>query len=230
MKTLALICAGLLLLNLGVFLWPTASSQASHIYGERPPVNPHFIRLNKEIEDKYLAKMPVDQQKVDSEFAAAPGQHCYRVGPFMHNSNYELAQAVLFNAKVEYHKSTRQETQSDVTRLYLGDFATRAEAADQRTQLKRNNILDHFVKATDDGQYIVSLGIYTTDESVQSALDLLGQKVSDIKLRKESILLPKSYWLHFAMDQKSKTYQQLSAIDWGEQSAKLGKYSCRVTQ
>lgn len=230
MKTLGLICAALLLLNVGVLLWPTSSSQAAHVYVERAPVNPHFIRLNKEIEDKYLAKMPVDQQTLNSQFAAAPGQHCYRLGPFMHNSNYELAQAVLFNAKVEYQKSTRQETQSDVTRLYLGDFATKAEAADQRTQLKRNNVLDHFVKATDDGQYIVSLGIYTSEESVQNALALLSEKVSDIKLKKESILLPKSYWLHFVLDQKSKTFQQLSAIDWGEQSAKMGKYSCQSTQ
>ena len=148
----------------------------------------------------------------------------------MHRSNYELAQAVLFNANIDYQKSTREERRSEVYRLYLGPFATQAQALDKRTELKRANVLDHFVRKQNNGTYIISLGIYTTQQAANNALSLFDGKLNSVKTTQENLLLPNSYWLHFAVRNQDPLEQQLSLMDWGEQSTKLGKYRCREAQ
>lgn len=227
MRWLLVCCALLLVVNVGLLFWPDAVSSAGHVHALRDDVNPHFIRLNKEIEEKYLAAKP--RAVVDGEFrlAATANAGCYRLGPFMHRANYELAQAVLFNADVEYQKSTRKSKQSSVYRVYLGPFASQAEAVDKRTELKRQNILDHFVRKRSSGDFIVSLGIYTTQESANNAVSLFDGKLTAVKLTQENLLLPSSYWLHFSIAEGDQLQDQLALMDWGEQSAKLGKYQCR---
>ena len=183
--------------------------------------------MNKEIEEKYLNLEPALSDENEFRLMANSDARGYRLGPFMHRSNYELAPAVLFNANVEYQKSTREARQSNVYRIYLGPFDSQAEALDKRTDLRRENILDHFVRKQEDGRHIVSLGIYTTQEAAMNALSLFDGKLDSVKMAQEDLLLPNSFWLHFAIREDDPLQQQLSLMDWGEQSAKLGKYQCR---
>lgn len=226
-RPLIVICGLLLLANFTVFLWPTGAQTAAHVHSPRTDIKPHFIRLNKEIEDKFLLATPTRVIEDDMELAVGSGgQGCFRLGPFLHQANYELAQAVLFNADVKYQKSTRPSRKSDVFRVYLGPYSNKAAASDMRIDLKRNNVLDHFVRKEADNVFIVSLGIFTTQESAKDAKSLFDGMFELVKMKQESIVLPDSYWLHFDLEQGKIIRQQLARMDWGEQSAKLGRYQC----
>lgn len=250
MRALLICLAVLCLANVGVLLWPHAANTAKHIHSSRSDVSPHFIRLNKEIEEKYLNAPPslsapnganensaagaLPQQNSTEPTELAAGQvalnssGCYRLGPFLYSANYELAQAVLFNADVVYQKSTRTAQQSDVFRVYLGPFSSQAEAQDRRVQLRQDNILDHFVSQEDNNTFVVSLGIFTTEESARNAVVLYSDKIESVKMKAEALVLPNSYWLHFSIDEEDKLKQELAVMDWGERSAKIGKHPCAV--
>ncbi|NNC98678.1 MAG: SPOR domain-containing protein [Gammaproteobacteria bacterium] len=227
-RLLVYTCGLLLLANLALLLWPDTSRTAPHIYSPQADINPHFVRLNKEIEARYLATAPTRMSEEESVTVVRSGnQGCYRLGPFMHRSNYELAQAVLFNANVDYTKSSRASRQSDVFRVYIGPFQSQAEAVDMRVELKRKQILDHFIREESDDRYIISLGIYTTRDSATDAVAEFAGVIERVKAKQESVVLPDSYWLHFAIDKEDEIKQQLSLMDWGEQSAKLGEHQCQ---
>jgi len=221
MRILLGLCGGLLIANVAVFLWPDDARVAPHIYTAKSDINPHFLRLNKEVEEKHYAA-----RSWTTEDAIGASEDCFRLGPFAHQANYELAQAVLFNANVEFQKSKRTAKESEVFRVYLGPFASQAEVADARVDLKRKKVLDHFVRKVADDEYIISLGIYTTQKSANLAVSLFDGKLEKVKLKQENIVLPDSFWLHFAIDDNDQIRNQLARMDWGEQSAKLGKHSC----
>lgn len=229
MRLLTLICAMLVLLNVMIFFWPHSIDNAPHIYAEKSDVNPHFVRLNKEIEDKHYAQSKVKKApEKESGATVTVESDCYRIGPFMHQSNYELAQAVLFNAEVNYKKSKRESKESNVYRVYLGPYSSQAEVADVRVELKRKKVLDHFVRKRSEGDFIVSLGIYTTVETAETAVSLFDGKLSGVQYTEELVVLPDSYWLHFSLEEGDRIHQQLAQIDWGEQSAKMGKFQCEI--
>ena len=52
----------LVLLNVAVLMWPDKASLATHVYMAKDDVNPHFVRLNKEIEDLTLTKESLSSQ------------------------------------------------------------------------------------------------------------------------------------------------------------------------
>lgn len=226
MRFLMIACALLILANTGVFLWPQPASSASHIYPPKTDINPRHIRLNKEVEDKFYAAQSYQQLAERTDKTEINGNSCYRLGPFIHQSNYEVAQAVLFNANVEYQKSTRESKTSNVFRVYLGPFDSKAATDDARRDLKRKNILDHFARREEEGRYVISLGIYTTEQSANDAVSLFDGKLDDVKLKEEMVVLPSTYWLLFSLDGNDEVKQHLSQVDWGESSAKLGKFEC----
>lgn len=239
----------LFLVNAAVFLWPSYSNVASHIYVKQEELNPHFVRLNKEIEERFYSQASVtvvesgdaDESAqttattstiVSATTAAVSSSSvdsiCYRLGPFLHKASYELAQAVLFNAGVDYQKSTRTSQSSDVYRLYLGEFDDDVQVADARLGLKQKKILDHFSRKLDSGKYIISLGIYSSQETAETALRLFSGKLDGVKMKSETVLLPDSHWMHFVLPKDSSMLEQLVEIEWGENSAKLGPHSCRT--
>ena len=232
MRFVAYSVAILLLSNVAVFLWPDRSVSAPHVFPETEDVNPHFVRLNKEIEAKFYSQVAIEPEQSSSSGGlqisaiSKSGQACYRLGPFMHKENYELAQAVLLNANLEYRKSKRVSKSSDVYRVFLGPFESQSLVADARLDLKRKNVLDHFVRKQGDGAYIISLGIYSTLESAEMAVSLFDGTLSDVRKQSETVVLPDSYWLHFSMSDQESARLQLGAMDWGEQSAKMGLYPC----
>lgn len=232
MRTLLYIFAVLVLANVAIFWWPDKANYAPHVYAAKDDLNPHFVRLNKEIEEKFYSQAAIIEEQSDVSNGAplvanlSPSQACYRIGPFMHQENFELAQAVLFNAEIDYRKSKRASKSSDVYRVFLGPFENQAQVSDARIDLKRRKVLDHFVRKQDDDSYIISLGIYSTLESAETAIRLFDGKLQAVQKQSEVVVLPGSYWLHFAMDKESRVRQQLSVIDWGEQSAKMGLHPC----
>lgn len=231
------IIALLSLLNVGLLLWPDSVNFAPHVYSASEEVNPHFVRLNKEIEERFYSQVGADVSIVSAkapekntvnstaQVVMSSGSGCYRVGPFVHQSNYELAQAVLFNAGVDYKKTKRLSKESNVFRVFLGPYDDPASAADMRVELKRKKVLDHFVRKQGD-KFIVSLGIYSTLESADKAIGLFEVKLGAVSKQAENIVLPESYWLHFSVDDDDRAQQQLSAMDWGETAAKMGLFNC----
>ena len=235
-RLLVYVCGVLIIANIAVLLWPDKTLVGPNLHSEKADINPHFLRLNKEIEDKYFAAQEAisEQDIVASVAVSEPSvkqAECYRIGPFMHQENFDLAEAVLLNAAVDYQESTRASVESDVYRVYLGPYLSQAEASDVRAELKRNNILDHFIRQEDEQQYIISLGIYSAQESANNAVQLFSEQlnsVNSVNLKQEVVVLPESYWLHFAIGSESQIKQQLASMDWGEQSAKLGRHECRA--
>jgi len=231
MRILIILCAVLILANVGVFLWPDDANVASHVFAPKDDVNPHFVRLNKEVQDEPSDK-PVVSIAAGEEIASADddvvkaGEACYRIGPFMQIENYELAQATLADVGVNFRKSKRTSRSSNVYRVFLGPYETQAEVADMRAELKRKNVLDHFVRKQEDENLIISLGIYSTAETAETALRLFDGTLEDVQKQNETVVLPDSYWLHFPNLEESSPHAQLANADWGEQSAKMGLYSC----
>lgn len=226
MRFVLLVCAGLLFANVAVFLWPATNSIAPHIYAKRADINPNLLSLNKEVESRYYASARATTKNDELGQSFADNESCYRLGPFMHLPNYELAQVVLFDTQVDFLKSTRPAQNSEVFRVYLGPFVTQAEIDDLRLDLKRKKILDHFVKKEGEERYIVSLGIYTTETASSAAVALFSDVLVDVKMKLEQLLLPESHWLHLALDDGQSVRQELSNMDWGEVSVKLGKHEC----
>lgn len=240
MRFLSYLFGILILVNLVVLAWPQQNTTAPHLSAKQEEVNPHFIRLNKEIETRFYTQVEqvadIDNTSSTNSIALLPERGdeasstladkvCYRVGPFTHRPNYELAQAVLFNAKIDFKKTRRESRESIVTRLYLGPYSGKAQVEDMRTRLRQAGVLDHFVRKQDD-DYIISLGIYSSDVSSDAAFQLFKEKVSSIQQREETVVLPESYWLHFGLREEQTIKRQFAAMDWGEPSAKMGLHEC----
>jgi len=234
----------LILLNAAILMWPDKINYAPHVYAAKDDLNPHFVRLNKEIEERFYSRpieeitdIPDDlgvelivgnsgeEKGVDPERGV---ESCYRIGPFMHQANYELAQAVLFNADVDYKKSKRASKASNVFRIYLGPYQGQPDVDRMRIELRQKKILDHFVRRQDDGTLMISLGIYSTEETAGTALRLFREKLSAVNQRSENVILPDSYWLHFDSAGDDQMLRQLSVMDWGEPSAKMGLFRCEA--
>jgi len=233
MKLLSVLCLLLIVLNVAAYLWPDKANFAPHAHSEKEDINPNYLRLNKEIEAKFYnqAAKPVEWEAGSASHTQAlpvADVNCFRVGPFLHKENYELAQAVLVDVGVAYKKAKRDSQQSNVYRVYLGPYETQGQATDVRVDLRRKKILDHFVRKDGDGGFVVSLGIYTTKESVLNAVALFEETVEDVKYEDELVLLPESYWLYFNLNEENETRQQLLALDWGERAAKMGKFQCQA--
>ncbi|MBT8114756.1 MAG: SPOR domain-containing protein [Arenicella sp.] len=225
-RILGWLCCVFILANISLLLWPTTASTAAHIYAPKRDINPHFVRLNKEVEDNFYAAQSYTQVTENAVDIVIQGENCYRLGPFMHQTNFDLAQAVLFNAGVEFQKETRSSKTAEVYRVYTGPFTDKAQVVSARNELTRKNILDHFSRRNSDGQYIVSLGIYTTRETADQAREMFAGKLDNVALQQETVVLPNTSWLHFSVDNKPAITRQLERMDWGESAVKLGKYAC----
>jgi hypothetical protein len=227
-RVLLYLCGVLFIANVAVALWPDSNRKAQNVYSQKKDLNPHFVRLNKEIDKDVGSTIgsASESEEYANQSALSAMPECYRIGPFVDQENFDLAQAVLLNASIVFQSSTRVLQESHVYRVYLGPFVTQAEAIEVSNELNANNITDHFIRQETESQFIVSLGIFTTEASATSAVQFFDGQLNSVQLKQELVVLPESYWLHFVMDSQSKTKEQLASIDWGEQSAKLGAHEC----
>lgn len=239
----------LILANIMVYFWPDRLNTGAKLYAAKSDVKPHFLRLNKEIEDKYYAKRKVDKLVAESAFTApssgadvlgvpkdnklaapiltaADGRDCYRLGPFLNAPNYELAQTVLLSADINYKKTKRVAKESNVYRVYLGPFSDSVTLAAARTELNSKKVFDHFVRKEPSGQFVISLGIYSSKLKAAEAVGLFNGQLDTVNQRNETITLPDSFWLHFEVSADDLVRSKLTQTDWGEKSAKIGRFRC----
>lgn len=249
MKLLSYLIGILIISNVVVYFWPDELNTGAKLYATKADVKPHFLRLNKEIEDKYYARQKIDKLVSESTFTppissddlaanllqeeasnaddgVALEGDCYRLGPFLHVANYELAQALLLSEDLDYKKTKRVAKQSDVYRVYLGPFTDPAVVIDTRTELNSKKVFDHFVRKEPDGSLIISLGIYSNLQKAADAVELFSGSLDTVRQRSENIALPASYWLHFMISSEDPLRAKLEQTDWGETSAKVGRFQC----
>ena len=129
--------------------------------------------------------------------------------------------------EIEFTSERRQSKESNVFRVYLGPFNSQDEAVDARNELREKEILDHFIRENSNGEPIVSLGIYTTQETLDDALALFEESSIDVKYDEELVLLPESTWLFFALSDENINLENMLSRDWGEPAAKMGKFTCQ---
>ena len=231
MRFLIIVCFLLVLLNVTAYLWPDESNYAPNVQPQKQDLNTQYLRLNKEIEDDYYQRLDSQSAElVDIELTGQrilPESSCYRVGPFIDEVNFEQAQVLLGDAQVEFEASRRESKESNVFRVYIGPYGSQDEASDAREDLRQKQILDHFIRENSEGQPIVSLGIYTTQETLDEALALFSDSLVDVKFDEELVLLPESSWLHFSLEEQNPNREELLQVDWGESAAKMGKFACR---
>lgn len=258
MKLSSYLLGLLILANLIVYFWPDRLNTGEKLYAPKEDIKPHFLRLNKEIEDKFYAKQNANKIVIESEFTppslggevatssdpsgssstaalttstaaltnSIDSNDCYRLGPFLHAANYELAQAVLLKEDIDYRKTKRVAKESNVYRVYLGPFANPALMIDARAKLNTKKIFDHFVRKEPNGELIISLGIYSSSSKATSAVELFSDSLTKVRQRSETITLPDSFWLHFTIPPDELSRSELDQIDWGETSAKVGRFQC----
>ena len=227
MRYILFFCGLFLVANVVLFLWPVEQPEAEHVYVERDDVSPHFLRLNKEVDFKHRQSQQSELTvQVEETQPKDDVETCYRLGPFMHKANFEIAQAVLTSSEINFKASKRVSRDSLVYRVFLGPFSSQAEVDDVRVDLKRKKILDHFARKMEGDKYMVSLGIYSTQDAVDAAIVLFEEKLDDVQSQQEQLILPESNWLHFAIGEAELADKQLSSMDWGELAAKLGKFEC----
>lgn len=221
----------LMLANAVTLFWPSAKQSAGPAYVVRQNVKSQFIRLNREIEerflpDSHLAKPVATDDELLDEESVAPAV-CYRLGPFLQTKNYVYAKSLLAQAQISYRESQREAIDSGAFRIYLGPFQTRAEALDSQTELREKQILDHFIqRVKGSSSYIVSLGVYSTLESANKALVLYSDRIPEIQMEQAALRLPMSYWLHVSLNEQSDQYLAITRMDWQNPSVKLGKFRC----
>ena len=249
MKLITYLIGILIIANVVVYFWPDELNTGAKLYATKADVKPHFLRLNKEIEDKFYERQKIDKIVTESTFtppissdaitanllqeaASQEGAQvglvgdCYRLGPFLHAANYELAQAVLLSEDLDFKKTKRVSKESDVYRVYLGPFSDPAVAIDTRTELNSKKIFDHFMRKEPDGNLIVSLGIYSNLEKAAEAVELFSSSLASVRQRSENITLPDSFWLHFTLPSEDPLRAKLERTDWGESSTKVGRFQC----
>ena len=245
MRLITYLLGLLIIANVAVYFWPDTLNSGAKLYAAKADIKPHFLRLNKEIEDKYYGNQKVEKLVSESTFTppiseneiilstideesltATDNGDCYRLGPFLHAANYELAQAVLLNADIDYKKTKRVAKESNVYRVYLGPFSERAVLIDARTKLNNKKIFDHFVRQEPDDTLIISLGIYSSRDKAAGAVELFSDSLDKVNQRNETITLPDSYWLHFVLAPDDSARAELQRTDWGETSAKVGRFQC----
>ena len=248
MKLFTYLVGLLIIANVVVYFWPDKLNTGAKLHATKVDVKPHFLRLNKEVEDKYYAKQKIDELVNQSTFTPpisdeeltanesqenapadpqlAQNSNCYRLGPFLYAANYELAQAVLLNDNLDYKKTKREAKESNVYRVYLGPFSEAAVAIDARTELNNKKIFDHFALKEPDGSLIISLGIYSSRANATEAVELFSDSLDTVRQRNETITLPDSYWLHFTIPTDDPMRAKLEQTDWGEKAAKVGRFQC----
>lgn len=231
MKFLLIVFFILVLLNVTTYLWPNKSNHAPHLQTQKTDLNANFIRLNKEIESDYYDRLNNRDHAFygldASKNRVSVEQSCYRLGPFVEDDNFEQAKVLLEEDEIEFTSERRQSKESNVFRVYLGPFNSQDEAVDARNELREKEVLDHFIRENSNGEPIVSLGIYTTQETLDDALALFEGSSIDVKYDEELVLLPESTWLFFALSDENINLENMLSRDWGEPAAKMGKFTCQ---
>lgn len=151
---------------------------------------------------------------------------CYRVGPFLRESNMlNAGERLKSEIGLTYDVIMRESINVAATRVFIGPFPNSSEAKKARNELTRKGVLDHFSKK-EQGSYIVSLGIYSNESSAKDQMSKFRSQDIYAKTKTKLTNIPENYWLEVKKDFFSGRMGLLKSFSWGESSVSLSKRRC----
>jgi len=242
MRVLILISGVFLLVNIVVFLLPTNIETSNLKYASDPEVNQADIRFlveeqNSQNSEKTVGFSGLTEKHPDYTKGYKAGlssrgensvNYCFRIGPFLRETRIKSASKRLDDLYVKYDLIERQSTKVNASRVYVGPFVGASEAVAARKKLTEEGISDHFHRREGDGSYIVSLGIYSKNDSAKKQQNKFRAKNIAARVREEKTRLPKNYWIELSRLTKEEKLKSLAGIEWGESSVSAGMHACKV--
>jgi len=238
MRIFIILIGVFILANIVLFLLPTEAELNNLKYTSKPLINESDIRLVSDLSQQKSAlevdesALEVEQGGAENNSADSQSQNkdlnnmCYRIGPFLRESRMQSAGKILESEmNITYDVVVRESVDVPATRVFLGQFSSKAEAMQAREELTKSGISDHFHKK-EQGAYIVSLGIYSNESSAREQVSRFRALNIDAKQKTKLTSLPKSYWLEVKTDYISDDFSRLRSFSWGESSVSLSKRSC----
>lgn len=241
MRVLILISGVFFLINLMLFLLPTDIETSNLKYASQPEVNQDAIQIllkDKptlgDIDVTSLPNISESDSTANSKYKINPSGSisavpaCYRIGPFLRESRVQSASKQIKDLLISYDVVERQSTSVDASRVYVGPFMGVSEAVAARKQLSEEGFDDHFHRKDSNGEFIVSLGIYSKHESALSQQVKFRDRNIAARIRKEKTRLPKNYWIELSPMTRESKLKLLTNIEWGERSVSAGMHPCQA--
>ena len=220
------------LVNVALYLWPENQPAEHGTAAIAAPVNPESMRLLREptvSSDKVdlLAESPA-QALAQSLAQSQPPPECGKIGPYVSREQLEFARAQLNSLGLNHSENIEPGRSTDVLRLYL--VSRSAAGLDSlRANLNDAGITDHFKMASEEGQYMLSLGVYSEPERADRvAVEYRGLGF-DVRIRDEVTLLPDRSWLLVGLEgRSSQLVRTLSGMIWGTPGVGFSADSCQI--
>ncbi len=206
----------LVLVNAGVFLWAVAHKNllGSPPERTRPAVHPEAMRL-------------VDPE-ADRPTGPPVATACYRIGPFHNPDQLALAGQKLDGMGVPFTERNIAARPIRAFRVFLGPFPTLPAAHAEEVRLVGAGVADHYVKQEGELGPIVSLGLFSREESAAALRTELENRDFRPQVRVEDRTLSATYWLEL-MDGEAnrRAAGTLNTSPWGDERARLREIRCQ---
>ncbi|MDD9855026.1 MAG: hypothetical protein OXU88_02475 [Gammaproteobacteria bacterium] len=160
---------------------------------------------------------------LDSQPAA---RSCHRIGPFKGGDAWDAAERWMRAQGFDYRavRSARRATQ--VVRVYLGPFDSRAAAAPTLAWLQESD-LEHFVEADSAGRKtVISLGYFTQAALAEKYIAHLRARNIAARARRDYRDIGPHDWFE-ATVATARRREQLRARQWAEPGAVVIEVDCR---
>ena len=206
----------LILINAGVLLWAVAHKNllgGEQIAG-RPPIAPETMRLVQ----------PAPQAPAGPVLAAA----CFRIGPFFDRQQLALASQKLEGLGVAFSQRDVGARQIRAFRLFLGPYPSLEAAQAEEERLAVAGVADHYVKQDGETGPIVSLGLFSQQQSAEALRGEVEGKGFGPELRIEDRTLAATFWLELMnAEANRRSADALVASVWGDGRARLREIPCQ---
>ncbi|MDH3637289.1 MAG: hypothetical protein OES09_02335 [Gammaproteobacteria bacterium] len=205
----------LVLINAGVALWAVAHKNllGSEQDPARPPIAPDGMRLVE----------PAPRAPV----GPAPVALCFRIGPFFNPEQLMLAGQKLDGLGVPFSQRNVGARQIRAFRVFLGPYAAVDTAQSVEERLAAAGIADHYVKQDGETGPIVSLGLFSQQDSAKSLHRELEDKGFGAEIRIEDRTLDPTYWLELKDATANRgSGDALTVSGWGDKRARLREIRC----
>lgn len=205
----------LLLLNAALFLWATGHDPGRPASASAyPVVSAESMRLLSEV-------------KAELGASRDDAARCIRVGPFVSSAVVALAAQKLDAMSLRYSRRTVKSREIRAFRVFLGPLESESAIETQRRLLEAAGIGDYYVKRDEEGNGIVSLGLFSQEEGAEAMRRKLAEAGVDARLRTEERLLKPTFWLEVNDPAVAGTIPpELDGASWGEEEARVRRYEC----
>ncbi|MEA3292627.1 MAG: SPOR domain-containing protein [Pseudomonadota bacterium] len=157
------------------------------------------------------------QQNTEQETA------CFRVGPFKVKQLLNAVSIALRQEGVRFRVVQSKGRELKATRVYLGPYASRAEAGAMIERLKSMG-LPAYIYRSDGGQLRVSLGYFTQEGLATKYTAALEQKGVQAKIEPEFKMLGPFDWLEIRV--RRGDAGSIKGRNWGEREVEVKTVAC----